>query len=153
MPVASAAFGWEVLKAQYIQESGLRPDVDSPVGAAGIAQFMPGTWADVSKRMGLPADATAYMPRYAIDAGAGYMARLRRNWSSPRPERDRHSLALASYNAGLGNILAAQRQAGGALASCPILSALPRVTGRHAAETQGYVRRIWRYWRQLRVLR
>ncbi|WP_423820851.1 transglycosylase SLT domain-containing protein [Salinisphaera sp. SPP-AMP-43] len=128
------------------------PGAESPVGAAGIAQFMPATWADISQRMGLPANATVYMPRYAIDAGAFYMHSLRSVWSSPRPARDRHTLALASYNAGTGNLLKAQRVAGGATRACPILSALPRVTGRNAKETQTYVRRIWRYWRRMTVL-
>lgn len=152
MPVASAAFGWRILKAQYYQESLLTADARSPVGAQGVAQFMPATWGDVSARMDLPAGATAFMPRYAIPAGAYYMRTLRDGWSSPRPERDRHTLAMASYNAGFGSLLKAQRVAGGATRSCPIMRALPRVTGRHADETQTYVRRIWRYWREMQVL-
>ena len=152
MPVAAQAWGWQILKAQYWQESKLDPGAESGVGAGGIAQFMPSSWADVSKRMGLPAGATRWMPRYAIPAGAWYDQTLRASWSSPRPERDRHSLALASYNAGLGNLLKAQRQAGGALDYCPIIRALPRVTGRaNARQTTQYVRRIWRWWRAMRI--
>jgi len=74
------------------------------------------------------------------------MAQLRAQWSSPRPEADRHSLAMASYNAGLGHLLEAQRRADMATQYRPIAAALPRVTGEHARETRGYVRRIWRYY-------
>lgn len=136
---------WRVWKAQLYQESLLRPGAVSPVGARGLAQFMPPTWAEVSRTLGYegvsPHDAEP-----SILAGAYYMSRLRRSWSSPRPERDRHSLAMASYNAGLGSILKSQRRCGGAVLYEPIIACLHHVTGRHAAETRGYAPRIWRHY-------
>lgn len=106
---------------------------------------MPGTWPRLVRAIGAET-ASPHQVRPAAQAGAYYMAQLRREWSSPRPEADRHSLAMASYNAGLGHLLSAQRLAGMAVLYRPIAAELPRVTGDHARETRGYVRRIWRYY-------
>lgn len=132
-------------KAQLYQESLLKPDAVSPVGARGLAQFMPGTWAEVSRQIGYQGR-SPHEARPAIHAGAYYMGRLRSQWSAPRPEADRHSLAMASYNAGLGNLLKAQRKAEGAAAYARISARLHEVTGRHARETKTYVKRTWRWW-------
>jgi len=43
------------------------------------------------------------------------MGRLDGQWHSPRPRLERLKLAQASYNAGLGNILKAQKKCNGAL--------------------------------------
>ncbi len=139
---------WKLYKAQLFQESRLDPTAVSPAGAEGIAQFMPGTWGEVSEKLDFEG-ASAFSARFAIEAGAYYMARLRRNWFAPRPEWDRHSLAMASYNAGLGSILKAQRRCGGRNLYPEIIRCLPEVTGHHAAETQTYVPRIWKYHSQL----
>lgn len=136
---------WRLFKAQLYQESLLDPSAQSPVGARGLAQFMPGTWADVTRRLGY-GDVSPHVSRYAIPAGAYYMGSLRKSWSAPRPEADRHSLAMASYNAGIGNLLKAQRLAGGANAYADIISALPEVTGRYSKETITYVERIWKFY-------
>ena len=88
--IANAAMRWNVsanlLSAQLYAESGFNPFAVSPVGAQGIAQFMPGTAAG----MGLanPFDAGA-----AIDAQAHLMRDLLRQFGSV-------PLALAAYNAG-----------------------------------------------------
>lgn len=139
---------WRLWKAQLYQESLLDPAAVSPAGAMGVAQFMPGTWADVSRKLGL-VGISPHAAGPAIDAGAYYMGSLRAQWSAPRPEMDRHSLAMASYNAGLGHLLRAQRLAGGAPDYASIIARLPEVTGRHSRETITYVQRIWGYWRQM----
>lgn len=82
----------------------------------------------------------------AIQAGAYYMAKLRAAWTAPRPEDDRHRLALASYNAGLGNILAAQRACGGPPGYDDVMACLPEITGRHAQETLSYAPLIYRWF-------
>lgn len=137
---------WELWKAQLYQESRLRPEAVSPVGARGLAQFMPGTWADMVKELRLGA-VSPHDAAPAIQAGAYYMAKLRRVWKAQRPIYDRHDLALASYNAGTGNILRAQTLCGGARLWAGIAPCLGRVTGpKNAHETQTYVERIaeWR---------
>jgi soluble lytic murein transglycosylase-like protein len=88
--IARAAQRWNVsatlLAAQLQQESGFNPSAESPAGASGIAQFMPGTAA----AYGLtdPTDPVA-----AIDAQAHLMRDLLRQFGSV-------PLALAAYNAG-----------------------------------------------------
>lgn len=74
------------------------------------------------------------------------MARLRNGWSSPRPETDRHSLAMASYNAGFGNLLKAQSACGGGVLYSEIIACLPDVTGHHSKETIGYVEKTWDWY-------
>lgn len=141
---------WRWWKAQLYQESLLNPNARSHVGAEGLAQFMPGTWAQVTRELGWsgisPRDA-----KYAIEAGAYYMAKLRRSWKSPRPAMDRHQLAQASYNAGLGHLVKAQRLCGGAVLYADIVRCLPQVTGHHSRETITYVERIARWRRDMEV--
>jgi hypothetical protein len=88
--IAKAARRWNVsaalLAAQLYAESNFNPFAQSPAGAQGIAQFMPGT----AKAMGLsnPFDAEA-----AINAQAHLMRDLLRQFGAV-------PLALAAYNAG-----------------------------------------------------
>jgi hypothetical protein len=88
--IVHAAEHWSVsavlLAAQIAQESGFDPNAVSPVGAEGIAQFMPGTAA--SYGLTDPFD-----PAQAIDAQAHLMRDLLRQFGSI-------ALALAAYNAG-----------------------------------------------------
>lgn len=139
---------WRYAKAQCYQESLLNPYAVSPVGAQGICQFMPGTWREVAGELRLSAN--AFVPETSIYAYGYYMAKLRRFWSSPRPELDRLMLATAGYNAGNGNILKAQRKCGGPNLYPDIIRCLPQVTGHHSKETKTYVSRIvGRWWPQL----
>ncbi|HEY8002227.1 MAG TPA: transglycosylase SLT domain-containing protein [Solirubrobacterales bacterium] len=92
--IAAAAQRWNVsaalLAAQLMAESNFNPFAVSPAGAAGIAQFMPGTAAlyGLDDRF----DAAA-----AIDAQAHLMSDLLGQFGDP-------SLALAAYNAGPGAV-------------------------------------------------
>jgi soluble lytic murein transglycosylase-like protein len=110
----------------------------------GIAQIMPATFAELASKMGYTG-ISAYDPAYGIALGAYYMADLRSKWSSPRPTNDRHLLAVASYNAGFGNLLRSQMVCGNPNLFADIFRCLPQVTGSHAQETIGYVNRIQRY--------
>jgi soluble lytic murein transglycosylase-like protein len=88
--LARAAQRWNVsaalLAAQLYAESNFNPFAQSPAGAQGIAQFMPGT----ARALGLddPFDAAQ-----AIDAQARLMRDLLRRFAAV-------PLALAAYNAG-----------------------------------------------------
>jgi len=132
-------------KAQLYQESRLDPKAISPAGAKGLAQIMPGTWKDLKDRLKL-GTATPFEADKAIKAGAYYMADMYAEWSSPRPEQDRWKLAQSSYNAGLGNLLAAQRACDGATRYCAIIECLPEITGRHSEETIDYVVKIEKWY-------
>jgi hypothetical protein len=93
-PLLAAASRWNVsaalLAAQLMAESNFNPFAVSPVGAQGIAQFMPGTAASY----GL---ADPFDPVAAIEAQAHLMSDLIRQLGSPQ-------LALAAYNAGPGAV-------------------------------------------------
>lgn len=140
---------WRIYKAQLMAESQLKPGVISSAGARGIAQFMPDTWDEVSRELELPLTAEPMDPFFAIPAGAYYMGRLVSKWTAPRPDIDRYCLALASYNAGFGNLLKAQRIAGGANDYATIIAALPEVTGVKAAQTINYVERVLHIFNKL----
>lgn len=139
---------WKDWKAQLYQESQLDPSATSGVSAEGIAQFMPATWADIERRLGV-SGVSPRVARYAIDAGAYYMASLRTTWRGrSRPVLEEQKLAQASYNTGTGNVLSAQAACGNALLWDGIKPCLPSITGSDAQQTIGYVSSI-AYWRSL----
>lgn len=143
---------WHDWKAQLYQESRLDPAAVSPVGAGGLAQFMPATWADMTRQLRL--GAVSPHADIAIDAGAYYMAKLRQVWRRDRTSADRQPLAQASYNAGAGSIIKAQAYCGGARLWVEIAPCLGQVTGtRNAAETTTYVAKIaqWRAMMEARL--
>ncbi|MDA0115511.1 transglycosylase SLT domain-containing protein [Vibrio sp. 2art] len=142
----------EILKAQLYQESLLDPQAVSYVGAAGLGQFMPATWAEVSAQLGFE-EVSVHSPVHNIEAAAYYMAGRLNVWKSPRPMSDRLSLAWACYNAGCGWIIKAQKLCGNPAPYKDIIRCLPQVTGHHSKETKTYVERIWRYWMQMRMLK
>ncbi|MET1028442.1 MAG: transglycosylase SLT domain-containing protein [Dongiaceae bacterium] len=137
-------------KAQLYQESRLDPAARSPVGAQGIAQFMPATWREVMPQLRM-GRASAYDVGPAIYGGAFYMAQQRRfpDWRD-WPEPERHRMAQAAYNAGAGNIRRALRLCAASEATtrwARVALCLPDVTGAHAAETITYVARIAQWQR------
>lgn len=143
-------WSWLWLKAQLYQESLLVPTAQSPVGARGIAQFMPGTWAQMIRELKMPANASPETPELAIPAAAYYMAKLRRVWYRDRTEDDRRRLAQASYNAGSGRLIEAQRLARNVNDYASIAAMLPSVPGFNGwKETTDYVVHIEHWYAQL----
>lgn len=131
---------WIDRAGQAMAESGCNPRAVSPVGARGIAQFMPGTWREWGRGAD-PFDAAA-----GIDAQHRYML-----WLEARTRS--FNAALGSYNAGLGSTRKAQVLADqvGLAAPDAWLQTLPRVTGAaHAAETRGYITNNARYREAIR---
>jgi len=142
----SLPFGidWRYLKAQCFQESRLNPLAVSPVGAMGLCQFMPATAREMQARhQGLK---DFWLPEVSIRAAGLYMGQLNKFWSSPRSQADRYKLALASYNAGAGNLLKAQKLSGNMSGYDDIIKHLPNVTGHHSKETIDYVKKITEVW-------
>lgn len=140
---------WKLLKAQLYQESKLDPTAHSPVGAEGIAQFMPATWAEVSRTLGYRGVGRS-MADPAIEAAAYYMSRMKALYPTVA-ELEKHRMGAASYNAGGGNILKARRLCGGTDEWEVVAKCLPKVTGRHSTETITYVERIWRWWEMMEI--
>lgn len=130
-------------------ESNLKPLAVSPVGAKGLCQFMDPTWREVSTNLNFPKQSTAFDWKLSIQAAAYYDMRLHRIWRSPRSQADRWNLTLASYNAGAGNLIKAQKRCGLASGYEDIVACLHLVTGHHSLETIGYVKRINRFYREL----
>ena len=130
------AIDWQYFKAQGMTESRLEPTVCSGVGACGLMQFMPGT----AMAMGLQ---DRFDARASIREGIRYDRRLWRQWTAPRPAWDRLMFAFASYNAGLGSVLAFQREA--ARAGSDDSNLWPVVAARAWREPRQYVERINRW--------
>jgi membrane-bound lytic murein transglycosylase MltF len=88
-----------MLAAQGYQESRLRQDVKSPVGAIGVMQIMPST----GRELGV-GDIGAMEAN--IHAGTKYMDQLMTRYfkDADFSDENRVLFALASYNAGPGNV-------------------------------------------------
>lgn len=116
----SAGINSDVAVAQAQAESNFNPNARSGVGAEGLFQFMPGTWA-VYGQGGNPYDVDDAIPAYIA-----YMKKLLSQFGG------RYDLALAGYNWGENrNILRGWFQTGSAIdfAKIPL-------------ETSNYVKKI-----------
>lgn len=98
-----------VIAAQLKAESGWDPNVTSSVGAQGIAQFMPDTWAEQGVDGDGDGKADPWDPDDAIASQAHFMCSLADQLRGPLAEGRLSGslveLALAAYNAGPGAVL------------------------------------------------
>ncbi len=130
-------------KAQLYQESHCNLSAISPVGAQGPAQIMPDTWADLEARYNIKASPFSTI---AIEWGYRYQSQQRYIWRADRPPHERERLAQASYNAGAGSIIKAQKQCGNAPYWSTIQYCLHQITGdKNAHETITYVKNTERW--------
>ena len=91
---------WSITHAIARQESNFDLAARSRAGALGLMQLMPGTARGTADKLGLGfslSRLTADGP-YNLQLGAGYYGQLRAQWSGS------DVLAVASYNAGPGNV-------------------------------------------------
>ncbi len=96
---------WRLLASLIYQESRFNPNIKSWAGAFGLMQLMPRT----AKRFGA---SKASSPEINIKAGTKFIKWLNKNLKDSIPDKDeRIKFILASYNAGMGHILDAQRLA------------------------------------------
>lgn len=116
-----------VLAALVREESHFRPVAQSPVGARGLGQIMPGTADDIRRRMEWP-EADETDPSDNLRMSAYHLAFLAERIRSP-------ILRLAAYNAGLGRGQRWEAQFGDLPAALQI-EAIPFL------ETRWYVRKI-----------
>ena len=124
---AESGFSAEVIAAQIQHESSWNPQAESPVGAQGIAQFMPATWESFG------GGGNVFDPEDAIAAQGRYMAYLR-DFMADHAEDEEHllELVLAGYNAGEGAVQRSDYDLDALYASAP----------GYANETRPYVANI-----------
>jgi len=132
-----------MLVAQGFQESKLRQDARSHVGAIGVMQIMPETGSELDV-----GDIKLLEPN--IHAGAKYMNRLMTRYFADAnfTDQDRTLFAFASYNAGPGNIAKMRTEAAKrGLDQDKWFDNVEIVTARRIGmETTTYVRNIYKYY-------
>lgn len=97
---------WRLIVAQMYQESRFDPKAESWVGAKGLLQLMPAT----AKEMGIKTGSIEN-PEANIAGGVKYLRKMLDRFDRSIPMRQRIRFALASYNAGYGHVIDAQRLA------------------------------------------
>jgi soluble lytic murein transglycosylase-like protein len=102
-------YDWRVFKAQGLAESGLSPTARSRVGARGIMQLMPSTYQLIQSNV--PGMKSIDDPEWNIAAGIMHDRDLWHRWNTHESFDDRRDFMFASYNAGEGPIMRAQRAA------------------------------------------
>jgi membrane-bound lytic murein transglycosylase MltF len=146
-----AKYGFDplMLAAQGYQESQLRQEARSHVGAIGVMQIMPATGKEL--RTG---DITEIEPN--IHAGAKYMDQLMTRYfpDAKFSEYDRPLFAFASYNAGPGNISRMRKDAvkQGLDPNVWFNNVELVVERRIGIETTTYVRNIYKYYVAYRLV-
>ncbi|WP_425573439.1 NlpC/P60 family protein [Streptomyces albidochromogenes] len=91
-----------ILAALLTQESGFNPKARSPVGAQGIAQFMPSTWETHGIDGNKDGKRDAWDPEDAIPSSAKYLCTIAKDVKDV-PGNKQHNM-LAAYNAGSGAV-------------------------------------------------
>lgn len=147
-------FAWRVFKAQAMAESGLDSTARSAVGARGLMQIMPSTFALLTARWSVltsPEDAQSN-----IAAGIEHDAYLWKLFGRIEPHPEHYRFMVGAYNAGEGTIQRAQRVAHAANADdmtwLGVASVAQQVPRWRYRETLGYVDRIATYYRRLQAL-
>jgi soluble lytic murein transglycosylase len=132
---ASLSSPWALTHGITRQESSFDRNALSYAGARGMMQLMPGTAADWARKIGVGYDGTRlYDPNYNVMIGSAYFQHLLDVWNGSVP------LAVASYNAGIGNVSKWIRAYGdprtGQVDMVGWIEAIP------FSETRGYVQRV-----------
>lgn len=104
----STDWDWKFIIAIAGTESNFRTDVSSHRGATGLMQIMPHTAGDLGYK---GADLTD--PEVSIEIALKLLDRIKGTlrFSPSTPEKERLSIILASYNAGLGYVLKTRKVA------------------------------------------
>jgi len=126
---------WSLAHGISRQESSFDPYAVSHAGARGMMQLMTGTAREQAGKMGVGYDGYRLIsdPSYNVMLGSAYFQRMLNIWGGNVP------LAVASYNAGSGNVGKWVRQYGDPRGEVDVvkwIEAIPYV------ETRGYVQRV-----------
>jgi soluble lytic murein transglycosylase len=126
---------WSLAHGITRQESSFNPYAVSHAGARGMMQLMPGTAREQAGKMGVGYDSYRLItdPNYNVMIGSAYFQRMLTMWDGNVP------LAVASYNAGYGNVRKWVNRYGDPRGNVDVLKwieAIPYI------ETKAYVQRV-----------
>lgn len=127
---------WSLVHGITRQESSFDRAALSRVGARGLMQLMPGTAREESGKVGVGYDLGRLTsdPSYNVMLGSSYFRRMVAQWDG------NYVLAVASYNAGAGNVRKWVRNYGDPRsANVDTLRWIEQIP---FAETKGYVQRV-----------
>lgn len=126
---------WSLVHGITRQESSFDKAAVSHAGARGMMQLMPGTAREQAGKMGLGYDYSRLTgePSYNVMLGSAYFQRLVNMWDGNYP------LAVASYNAGAGNVRKWVNSYGDPRGNVDIVSWIEKIP---FEETRGYVQRV-----------
>lgn len=144
-------YDWRYFKAQGMAESNLDSAAQSYVGARGIMQLMPSTFAEIQSRR-TEFESIDHV-EWNIAAGILHDRYLWQRWKDLGIDDERRRFMFASYNAGERPIMRARGMAVDrqldAHAWSSIEQVAPEVRRWRYRETLGYVRKIQRNYQQL----
>ncbi len=147
-------FAWRLFKAQAMAESGLDSTAKSWVGARGVMQLMPATFAEIHARQ--PEFISLEDAQSNIAAGIAHDAYLWKFFRKIEPHPDHYRFMVAAYNAGEGTIQRAQRTARDAKADpttwVAVATVAPQVQRWRYRETLAYVEKIAANYHRLQEL-
>ncbi|WP_218081467.1 lytic transglycosylase domain-containing protein [Anthocerotibacter panamensis] len=120
------------------QESAFEPAIRSRVGALGLMQIMPATGQQIAGALGV-SNYSLTRPNDNIRFGTWYLAHTHERW------QDNSLLAVASYNAGPGNVSKWVK-------TIPLSDPERFIEQIPFRETKGYVKSVFgNYWNYLRL--
>ncbi len=127
--------GWSLVHGITRQELSFDKAAISHAGARGMMQLMPGTAREQAGKMGVGYDYARLTndPSYNVMLGSAYFQRLVSMWGGNYP------LAVASYNAGAGNVRKWVNSYGDPRGNVDIVSWIEKIP---FEETRGYVQRV-----------
>ncbi|MEA3245864.1 MAG: transglycosylase SLT domain-containing protein [Gemmatimonadota bacterium] len=138
------AFDWRRFKAQAMAESNLDTAAVSWVGARGLMQLMPSTFAAI--RSARPEYRNIDDPEWNVAAGIAHDRGMWKLWPPELPDSERVRFMFGAYNAGEGPITRANATAAARKLAPNTWSSIeavaPSVPRWRYRETLGYVRRI-----------
>lgn len=130
------AADWTMIHAISRQESQFDRQANSRVGARGLMQLMPATARETSGKLGFPYDYSRLTadPQYNVTLGASYYRRMLDYYGGS------HVLAVASYNAGPGNVNRFIKSNGDP--RLPGIDVIDWIEAIPLGETRGYVQHV-----------
>ncbi len=136
LPVSVSGSVWSLAHGITRQESSFDRYAVSHAGARGMMQLMPGTAREQAGKLGVGYDPSRLTndPNYNIMLGSAYFQRMLNTWDGSIP------LAVASYNAGAGNVRKwIDRYGDPRRPGADVLGWIEQIP---FSETKGYVQRV-----------